>query len=134
MKEANEPSLLCCVLLLLLSFSASRVCGCSGDFSKTCSNVQIVGTWSLQALCGDGQGGFKTSSLGLDAHITNNNGKLRCSGGGGDFSASCQSISLTSSRTLSADCADTTGNLFHTSVNLDNCVENRNGALRWACI
>eukprot|EP00250_Pteridium_aquilinum_P034723 c8003_g1_i1 orf=406-810(-) len=130
----RTQSVLLLVLLLISSSAGSVVTLCSGNFSMTCSSVQLVGTSSLQALCGDGLGGFATSSLDLDGHITNSDGSLECTSGDGNFSASCQSMSFASIDALYADCFDAYGNLYQTSVNLDECVQNTNGELAWACL
>ncbi|NER29271.1 MAG: hypothetical protein F6J89_17000 [Symploca sp. SIO1C4] len=49
----------------------------------------------------------------------------------GDFSKTCKNISLENETIVEAQCKRISGNFVPAAVNLNNCIENRNGGLRF---
>jgi hypothetical protein len=110
-----------------------------GSFERTCRNIRIAGP-ALTADCRDASGHFRTSSVAYDqcrGDIANNNGLLFCDIANrgrrvtGSFEQSCRNIQ-TSGGILSAECADASGRIRRSSLNLDRCrgdIANADGRL-----
>lgn len=117
-------SLACC---LGISSPASAH-ALSGDFSKTCTNVQIQGA-TLVAQCQTNAGTWIQSSLDLDNHIGNHEGHLV--GNAKNFSQTCSNTTITQGRVLVTNCETTAGPILRTTYDLDSSVANIDGNLRW---
>ena len=110
-----------------------------GSFGRTCRNIRISGP-ALTADCRDASGHFRTSSVAYDqcrGDIANNNGLLFCDIASrgrrvtGSFEQSCRNIQ-TSGGVLTAECADASGRIRRSSLNLDRCrgdIANADGRL-----
>jgi hypothetical protein len=110
-----------------------------GSYESTCRNIRISGP-ALTADCRDASGHYRTSSVAYDqcrGDIANNNGLLFCDIANrgrrvtGSFEQSCRNIQ-TSGGTLTADCADASGRIRHSSLDMDRCrgdIANNDGRL-----
>ncbi|KAJ6490812.1 Cyanovirin-N [Mycena sanguinolenta] len=72
---------------ILLHTFATQAESQAGDFSATCSDINLEGL-TLTANCGDGAGGFKDTSIDLNDCIINSGGHLVCQANG-NFGFSC---------------------------------------------
>src|SRR5262252_5501082 len=97
-----------------------------GDFSLSCSNINLnlaSKTAVLSANCRRGDGSIHSgASINLNDYITNNNGNLTYVGAGGDFSLSCNNISLDAkTAVLRANCRRGDGSIHSgVSINLND--------------
>ena len=107
---------------------------CTGSFTGSCSNIQLLDSTTLQASCSIDYDSESDSQLNLDEHISNQNGTLVCTSGQGSFSLSCTGVTLLGMSQLSAQCRDMSSFVQSASLDLDVCVQNSNGKLSWACI
>ncbi|KAJ6490808.1 Cyanovirin-N [Mycena sanguinolenta] len=96
----------------------------AGDFSATCSNINLAGL-TLTAICGDGAGGFKDTSIDLNDCIINSGGTLLCQANG-NFGFSCDEPFFSGGVDLAAFCGPD-GAIA--SIDLDECVGNFGGNL-----
>ncbi|EJD46262.1 hypothetical protein AURDEDRAFT_164497 [Auricularia subglabra TFB-10046 SS5] len=107
-----------------------------GGFSRTCSNIQLVGCsngLSLAAICGNGNGGSNGwTYLPINSCFANLNGTLvGKQNGNAMLNGSCDSCSLQTDAPNRMDCRcfRINGSADWTTVNLDDCVTNQNGNL-----
>ena len=127
------------VSLLSLATLAASAQPVRGSFERTCRNIRVSGP-SLTADCRDASGRYRTSSVAYDqcrGDIANNNGLLFCDIADrgrrvtGSFEQSCRNIQ-TSGGTLTADCADSSGRIRHSTMDLGRCrgdIANNDGRL-----
>ncbi len=115
----------------------------SGSYQQSCRNTTMRGS-TLSAQCQDARGGWQYSSINVDScrgrDISNENGRLSCSGGGGgggrppsgSYQQSCRDAYMNGS-TLSARCQDGRGRWQTSSINVNECrgrdIANDNGRL-----
>ncbi|KAJ7825014.1 Cyanovirin-N [Mycena leptocephala] len=126
-------TLLSSVLLAIFAMAAApgalatSVNGRASNFSSTCTKISFnSANNSLTATCElSGNTGTETTTIPLNACVGNDNGELAA---GSNFSTSCGNISF-SGVTLSATCENPTGNLIHTSIDLNSVLSNNNGVL-----
>jgi len=124
----------------------------SGNYRETCRDIGMRGD-VLSARCRNRNGYYNATSLSLrdcrGGYVENNNGNLRCTGGGGDnwggnggwngrvpdgnYQQSCREIDVRGDR-LSARCRMREGGYNYSSLSLRECgggrVENLNGTLQ----
>ncbi|KAI5062981.1 hypothetical protein GOP47_0021528 [Adiantum capillus-veneris] len=120
----------------------------AGDYSDTCQNVQLSksGEW-LKAYCyskgwGPDTAGWKWSYLYLNDKLANTNGQLVCRNCNSgflnmfatrcEFGHSCMDITMKGTH-LSAKCLKRDGSRVDTSINLNRCIRDTNGKLKWLC-
>ncbi|KAJ7096896.1 Cyanovirin-N [Mycena epipterygia] len=96
------------------------------DFSSSCTNISFnAGDVELSATCRNNSGGTDSTSISLNACVTNNGGALNPGNG---FTSSCEDFSF-SGVTLSARCKHTSGTFVSTSLDLNDALSNVNGVL-----
>ncbi|QRV93569.1 cyanovirin-N [Ceratobasidium sp. AG-Ba] len=99
------------------------------SFSKTSRNIRLQGDNILVAQCerADGES-FADSTLNLDTCLGNIDGSFKW--GEKDYSLTARDVSLEGT-VLSGDLERASGGSYkHSSVNLDDCIENHDGQLR----
>ncbi|KZT52677.1 Cyanovirin-N [Calocera cornea HHB12733] len=100
-----------------------------GQFGATCWDENLDGT-ILSATCNDDAQDAVGTSIDLNNCVSNDGGSLICVGSGGEYSESCDpGCYLSGSTTLCCTCGDGAGGWKDTCIDLDNCVQNYNGAL-----
>jgi hypothetical protein len=116
-----------------------------GDYQQTCRNIRNDGH-RLDATCQKRDGSWRNTSLNYrycQGSIVNDDGRLRCSGGGGygdrwrggvppgTYQQTCRNIRIDGNR-LTATCQKRNGEWRDTSLkNFSYCrIENDNGHLR----
>jgi len=97
-----------------------------GDFSKSCSNIQLDGT-VLSADCRRIDGSSFPASIDLNAYVSNQDGVLELDGNG--FAFSSENVGL-SSNILSASCKRINGDFSSSSLDLNARLTNRDGVLQ----
>ncbi|KLO10855.1 Cyanovirin-N [Schizopora paradoxa] len=103
-------------------------------FDNSCHSISLNPSIAvLTATCLDTAGTASvTSSISLNSCIANTNGMLEAKAGG-DFAASCSSLSFSQSSgepELTARCPNTAGTAtFTTSIDLNSVLSNSNGFL-----
>jgi hypothetical protein len=110
-----------------------------GSYQQSCVNIRTYGP-NLQAACTAPNGQYITSSINLNAcegDIANNNGYLRCGGGGGGYAPggsyqqSCVNVRVYGGE-LTAACTAPNGQYIRSSIRLgcNGDIANNNGYLR----
>eukprot|EP00729_Bicosta_minor_P007175 gene7175-17692_t len=106
-----------------LSPSASRS---MPNFSASSSSIELTEDGILTASCKDSHGKDTASTLDLNKHVGNKNGKIDFNGA--DFGKSARALTLASS-TLTCELRTISGQWVPATLNLDTAVENQNGTL-----
>lgn len=106
-----------------------------GNFSHSCSNIRLEpGSIWLHASCASAAGASVDTRIDLNNHLGNNNGGLTWWSGGAYATCAFGNVfAFRGDMGLDAQCRDVGGALHFTSVNLDQCIANRNGTLVYIC-
>jgi hypothetical protein len=104
----------------------------AGDFTRTCSNITLVGT-ALEAMCRTINQGQARSGISLNRYIANIDGRLTWRRNG-NYSASSQNFELDQESGvtfLHCDCQRRDGTWTSSALNLDERISNINGQLTY---
>jgi hypothetical protein len=97
-------------------------------FDQTISNIRLVGV-GLFADCQRADGSSNTSVIGLNECVANQDGQLVWQAQG-DFSSSCENITLSSDGVcLTCDARRINGEMVSASLDLSERIQNKNGEL-----
>ncbi|KAH7280291.1 hypothetical protein KP509_37G060200 [Ceratopteris richardii] len=109
---------------------------CFGAFSQTCWNASLnTSSGVFTAYCLDENDSSTQSTVNLNDHVANIDGALDCNRNGGDFLLTCTAVSLLTANRLMATCLDALGDFAApSSLDLNPCISNSNGFLKWSCL
>ncbi len=112
--------------LLMISMGKALA---SGQFSKTCDNIETDEPVYLVADCRTRNGSVNYTSIDLNDYITNDNGHLRWASHG-DFEKTCYIIGVYEN-TMGARCRARNGQYVEDNIDLDKHIANINGVLTY---
>ncbi|KIM64735.1 hypothetical protein SCLCIDRAFT_114413 [Scleroderma citrinum Foug A] len=112
--------------LILATLSTRSSADSLSDWSYTCKDYYLSNP-VLYASCKQENGQYDNTSINLDKCVTNDNGVLYC-GTNGDYSSTCSDCTFTGT-TVVCDCKDSSQIVHSTSIDLNQCLTNSNGAL-----
>ncbi|KAH7442066.1 hypothetical protein KP509_03G068900 [Ceratopteris richardii] len=125
-RSAFVSNLLLMAFLFLVLASSPTIATC--DYALNCVNEKLSGT-KLSASCESTTGALVASSIDLNVKVGNLNGQLICAGQ--NYAQTCYNVALSGTHNLVADCRAGNGELVHTSLELNVCISNVDGYLKF---
>ncbi len=119
--------------IVALSLFQQNMAMASGDFTKSCSDIDLTNNNLLDANCKDRNGNINGTFTLLDAFIANSDGRLvwQVDGNYDASSRNCDVEFVSGVTFLQCDTQKRNGNWTSSSLNLDEHIANIDGDLRY---